>query len=42
MRDIYAMKGMAHLRLTSAAIAKMRWIYIYLTASGLQPTEAYW
>ena len=28
MRDIYAMKGMAHLRLTSAAIAKMRWIYI--------------
>ena len=28
MRDIYAMKGMTHLRLTSAAIAKMRWIYI--------------
>ena len=25
MRDIYTMKGMAQLRLTSAAIVKMRW-----------------
>ena len=33
MRDIYAMKGMAHLRLTSAAIAKMRWIYIQVGGS---------